>query len=164
MDILGGLKAVLGGGDLFSNIVDTVKEYIPSEQAKLEMQLKVQTLAYDHELKVLEATNEAEKTFNEKIAQYEGTAADLKAVPVIGPVMLFARGSVRPCFCFYTLYMDYMVMSGLWDLDMGTVRGNVFVIMNTLVLGFHFGERALQNIMPLITNMVVAKQEAKNNA
>lgn len=162
MDILGGLAKALGGGDVFSTIIDTVKEYVPSAEKKLELQLKVQAIANDHQLKVLEATNEAEKTFNEKIAQYEGTAADLKAVPILGPVMLFARGSVRPLFCFYTLYMDYMVMSGMWNLEQGPVRGNVFVIMNTLVLGFHFGERALQNIMPLITNMVVAKQEAKN--
>jgi hypothetical protein len=158
MDIFGGLKdLVLGGENPIKTIIDTVKEYVPSDEKKLEMQLKVSDQVNAYNLKVMEAANESERLFNEKLAQYEGTAADLKALPIVGPLMLFVRGSIRPVFCLFTLYLDYMVMSGQWDTHTDQFKGNVFIIMNVLVLGFHFGERALQNVMPLITNLVQVK-------
>jgi len=91
---------------------------------------------------------------------YEGTASDLKSIPVLGAVMLFLRGSQRPVWGFATILLDYQVFSASWKLD-DPIISNAFWVVNFLVLGFLFGERAVTNIMPFITNMIQAKNGAK---
>lgn len=158
----GILNAVTGGGSgLASEIIGAVKDYFPpdmSPEKKAELQLKLGQLALDKEKAVNEAIAESEKAVNDRIASYEGTASDLKAVPILGPLMLFARGAQRPVWGFACLYVDYQVFSGAWNLAAGSQAAATFYIINFLVLGFLFGERAVKNVAPFITDMISAKK------
>jgi hypothetical protein len=92
-----------------------------------------------------------DKEFNKRISDLEGTASDLKSIPIIGPILLFLRGAQRPFWGFATIYLDYQVFSKGWNLDPGSQAGSAFYVINLLVLGFLFGERAIQNVLPYMT-------------
>ena len=162
MGFFEGLANVATGG-LGSAVIDLVKTYFPpnmSEEQKLNVQLAAQQLELQRTMAFNQAQNEAEKTLNERIAMYEGSATDLKAIPILGALMLFLRGSQRPVWGFATILLDYQVFSASWKLD-DPIISNAFWVVNFLVLGFLFGERAVMNVMPFITNMIQAKQGAK---
>lgn len=158
----GILNAVTGGaGGLASEIIGAVKDYLPpdlSPEKKAQMALDLDRLAFEREKAVNAAIAESEKAINDRIASYEGTASDLKAVPILGPLMLFVRGSARPIIEYATLYMDYEVFSGAWTLVPGSQMAGAFYAINLLVLGFLFGERAVKNVAPFITDMISAKK------
>ena len=82
----------------------------------------------------------------------EGTSSDLRSIPVIGALALFLRGLQRPTWGFGILFADYMWLSGVWDLD--EPMTDVIFLVNFLVLGFLFGERAIKNLEPLITKLL----------
>ena len=105
----------------------------------------------------MEAAHQAEAEFNGRIKDLEGTAADLKTIPVLGPVILFLRGCQRPAFGFFTLIMDWLVFSGAWTILSGSRLESAFFTVNLLVLGFLFGERAVKNVMPLFERMMERK-------
>lgn len=155
----GGTGGAVGG--IAGVILDTVKAYLPpdmSPEKKADMALAVQAQAFQHEKDVLSAAHAAEEDVNARIAMYEGTASDLKAIPFLGAIMLFARGAQRPVWGFATILMDYQVFSGAWPLKDGSQTAGAFYILNLLVLGFLFGERAIINVMPFITAMISAKK------
>lgn len=154
----GGLPGAVGG--IAGAILGTVEKYLPPDMSpaqKAEMALAVQAQGFQHEKDVASAIHDAEKDVNDRIAIYEGTASDLKAVPIVGPLMLFARGAQRPVWGFACLFMDYQVFSGAWILKEGTQVAGAFYVVNLLVLGFLFGERAVKNVAPFITQMISAK-------
>jgi hypothetical protein len=126
-----------------------------------ELQVQLKTAVLEHALameqektKQLQAEAEADKenvtALNERVIQMEGTASDLRAIPVLGSIMLFIRGSQRPVWGFATLFIDYQVFSKAWEMPAGDPRSAAFTALNLLVLGFLFGERAVKNVMPLI--------------
>lgn len=158
----GILNAVTGGGSgLAGQILDTVKAYFPPDmppEKQAQMKLDLERLSFEKEKAVDAAIAESEKAVNERIAAYEGTASDLKSVPILGPLMLFARGAQRPVWGFSCLYMDYQVFSGAWALTPGSQAAAAFYVINFLVLGFLFGERAVKNVAPFITDMISAKK------
>lgn len=132
-------------------------------QLQMQMQQEVnrhieqmETLKAQQQKEQNDADDQAMRDMTERIAQLEGTAADLKAVPILGNVMLMARGAQRPLVGYGTMYLDYMVFSGAWKLADG-VQNNAFFLINLLVLAFLFGERAIKNLAPLITDMLAAK-------
>lgn len=59
--------------------------------------------------------------------------------------------------------MDFMVFSGAWKIDefvkivgnntIGTNIESAFWMINFLVLGFLFGERAMKNVLPLFKGL-----------
>lgn len=156
-DIFDG--ATGGAGTLASSIVETASKYFPpsmTDKEKGEAALALQKLGYEHEAQQSAAIEEGEKTLNERIAQYEGTAADLKTIPILGPIMIFARGSQRVVWGFAVLWFDYYWLFGGMDLD--DRQEMALQIINILVLGFLFGERAIQNVMPMFTEMVKARK------
>jgi len=158
--IFDALTKLLPGGSIIDKAIDLAKDYFPPEASKekvMEFQLRAQQLGWEHEKSVAAAMAEAEKSLNERIAQTEGTASDLKSMPILGPVMLFARGSQRPIWGFATLYMDYQVFSGAWTLGDPQVSG-AFYVLNFLVGGFLFGERAIMNVAPMIKDIISAKK------
>lgn len=145
------------GGSLVGNIVDTVKAYFPpsmSDQEKAALEFKVREVAHKQELSLLQATNHMEAEFNQRIKDMEGTASDLKAIKVIGPLVIFLRGLQRPVWGFATLYIDYQVFAGEWKLLADSKQDAAFLVINLLVLGFLFGERALKNVGPVIERMI----------
>ena len=56
--------------------------------------------------------------------------------------------------------MNYMVFSKTWDLSSNQQLESAFWIINFLVLGFLFGERAVKNVAPMVNDMI-AKRAGK---
>ncbi len=159
---MGMLSKVLdvASGGLAKQVIEAVQNYWPPELSpdkKAELQLQLQTLADARERATADAVNEAEKRINERVAQYEGTAADLRGMPLIGPLMLFVRGAFRPVCAYAVLVLDFKVFSGSWSLAQDSQLASAFWVINVLVLGFFFGERAVRNVMPLITETMARK-------
>lgn len=162
----GVLSALTGGGSniaggLAKEIFSTVKDYFPPDmtpEKKAQLQIDIDRLAFDKEKAVTAAIADSEKAVNDRIALYEGTASDLKSIPVLGAVMLFLRGAARPIIEYSCIFMDYEVFSGAWIMQPGSQMAAAFYVINLLVLGFLFGERAVKNVAPFITDMIAAKK------
>lgn len=158
MGILSKITNALGGS-LVGEVLDTVKEYFPPDMPP-EKVAEMEARAKEIENQKLEIVNnaiaESEKAINRRIEIYEGTASDLKSIPVLGPIMLFIRGAQRPVWGFAALYLDFMVFAGQWKITDDTISTS-FMMMNILVLGFLFGERAVKNVTPLLTNFIKSK-------
>ena len=148
-DLFGKITNLLGGS-VFKEVKELAMAYFPpdmSPEKKLEFELKSTELANQRLRDIDAAIASAEKDLNDRIALTEGTASDLKAMPVLGPIMLFLRGSQRPTWGFATMYIDYMVFSKEWVITDPAIS-SAFWMINVLVLGFLFGERAMKNVMP----------------
>lgn len=146
-------------GGLGSSVVEAVKEYYPpsmSDYEKSELDFRIQKAVDEKALKGQELANEAQAEFNNRIAELEGTAKDLKAIPILGPLMLFLRGCQRPIWGYATLYMNFMVFSGHWGQLTASQESSLWII-NLLVLGFLFSERAIKNVTPLIERIIKTK-------
>lgn len=160
MGILDGIVDAMTGG-LGGKIVDAVTKYFPPDmtpEQKANIELAAKNIELQQTAEANRAREAAEVSINERIAMYEGTAKDLLAIPILGSLMLFLRGSQRIVWGLGTIYLDYMVFSGTWDLTKDAILANAFWVVNFLVLGFLFGERAVVNIMPFITEMMKAKK------
>ena len=161
MGLLEKITEVATGG-LAKQVTDLVKAYWPPDmppekvrEFELQAQLLENDRAHDAELVAVEQ----ERIFSERIRDMEGTASDLKGVWFFGPLVLFLRGLQRPVWGFATLWMDWCVFSGGWHLS---DRNEIALqIINCLVLGFLFGERAIMNLMPLINQFMAIKTGVK---
>jgi hypothetical protein len=159
------------GGSAVKTLAEFVNERWPSETDKAAALLEASKLDLEkvkednlQTIRVLTVANEAEKEFNERTVALEGTAIDVKSVWLIGPFILLLRGMQRPVWGFATMWMDFRVMSGSWDVmlwqknDGGnnfiTPEGFILIIINFLVLAFLFGERALVNILPVLNPII----------
>lgn len=154
MGLLSELKNffVGGGTSMIKDIGDIVKDYLPPDIApekKFEMELRMKKLEYALNVKTMEAIGDAERNLNRRISDLEGTAKDLMAVPVLGNLMLFLRGCQRPIWGFATMYIDHQVFSGAWVISDEKLQ-SAFWVLNLLVTGFLFGERAVKNVVPMV--------------
>lgn len=139
---------------------DTVEQYFPTPESKLQAKLAFDEAAAKQEKQQLDSALAFADSLNERIAQQEGTAADLRAVPFVGPALICLRGAQRPVWGYAVLYMDYMVYSRQWQISpVDQEQAAVFYVINFLVLGFLFGERAIINVLPLVQNFLAT---AKN--
>ncbi len=149
------------GGGIIKEGFDIVKAYFPpsmTEQQKTEAQLAFEQYAHAKELDIARLANETEREFNRRLKDLEGTAADLKTIPIIGHMVIFLRGAQRPAWGIFVLVADYMTFSGAWNLSAdGQLRSMLFAV-NILVLGFLFGERAVKNVTPFIAEFLSAKK------
>lgn len=131
---------------------------VVSEQFKMAVmsnQLQLATLAAQREKDDAQASLEAEKALTDRIVQLEGTAADLKGVPILGPLMLFLRGAQRIVVGYGVFFADYQWFSGAFTLNESQTQ-LLFAI--TLMVGLVlFGERAIKNVSPLLTDMIKAR-------
>lgn len=146
-----------------ATIVDTVKGYFPpsmSEAEKAELSMRITQSANEQANKAAQIAIEEQAEFNQRIKDMEGTASDLKAIPIVGTLILFLRGCQRPAWGYSTLYIDFMVFSGKWS-KLTEIQESALWVINLLVLGFLFGERAIKNVTPLIERMIKAKVGAK---
>ena len=162
MDFFSKTVDFLTGG-MGSKIVDVVVGQFPdrlSEEDKSRLRMSVESATREHEVRLLEIAKDKDVEFNRRLREMEGTAKDLKQFGYLGSLVVFLRGLQRPLWGYGVLYMDFMVFSGRWNLvpliDSGNnvrIGGNIdsaFWVINFLVLGFLFGERAMKNVMPLI--------------
>lgn len=139
------------GGSLFKEIKDGVMEYFPPDmtpQAKAEAEMKIQEFLHKKQLDANAILNESANQLNQRIAEQEGTAKDLKTIPVLGAFIIFLRGVQRPLWGFATLYMDNKWFFGVYEFS--EKQETALMVINILVLGFLFGERAIKNLEPLI--------------
>jgi len=150
-------------GGLGSKIIDTVLAQFPgqlSDDQKAAITAAIVKATREHELTLLNLANEQDNEFNSRIKEMEGTAGDLMQFGVIGKVIVFLRGLQRPLWGFAVMVMDFNVFSGEWNLAdlsksvgenvVGTNVESAFWLINFLVLGFLFGERAMKNVLPLL--------------
>lgn len=139
------------GGSLFKEIKEGVMAYFPpdmSPQQKAAAEQKVNELLLEKQKAANAALQSAADALDKRIAEQEGTASDLKSIPLLGPVMLFLRGAQRPVWGFSTLYMDFK-----WFFEVHAFteqQQTAMIVINILVLGFLFGERTIKNLEPLI--------------
>lgn len=144
MSVLDKIGGFLGGG-LGSKIADIVGARIEdkskAELARLELEKAIGDR--EHELeKVLIAE------FNERTIALEGTASDLRDLPIVGSVVIFLRGAFRPLFAYFVAYLDFVYF--IKGMSWGEQQESLLWAVNMLVMGFFFGERAMKNVMPLV--------------
>ena len=157
-DIWTGLTGSTGGG-LIDKALDTVKDYFPPDMSpsqKAELEYKLKQMGLEADLALREADNQSEQLLNQRIAEYEGTAKDLKALPIVGPIMIFLRGLQRPAWGIAAMWMDYQWFA-VWS-DLSEQQELALVMINLLVLGFLFGERAIKNLAPIIKQFMEARK------
>lgn len=159
MGILEKLGDIVGGS-LFKEAKEIVMAYWPPEEPpekKLELQARLNEIELTKARQIDQAIAEAEQRITERIALTEGSAQDLRAIPIVGPVVLFLRGLQRPVWGYATLFGDAMWFMGKWQLN--EQQESALWVINFLVLGFLFGERAVQNVAPLIAE-IMSKRRA----
>jgi len=150
-DIFSGIVSAVTGnvGGVASSIVNTVSAYFPpsmSDKEKAELALIIGQAEHQRELSVINAVNKAQLDFQEFTKEMEGTAGDLKTIPLLGNIIIFIRGAQRPIWGIFVLFADYQVFSKMWELD--PQQTSILFALNILVLTFLFGERAVKNLMP----------------
>lgn len=159
--ILEKLTGILSGS-LFREAKDLVMAYWPPEaspERKLELQAKLNAIELEKLRQIDHAIAEAEQRITDRIALTEGSAQDLRTIPVVGPAVLFLRGLQRPAWGYATLYGDAMWFMGRWQLN--AQQESALWVINFLVLGFLFGERAVQNVAPLIGEILAKRATGK---
>lgn len=157
-DIFTSIANVATGG-LAKEIISKVSEYFPPDmtpEQKALLELEMHKLEFAREVATDKAIEAAEESINKRIEIYEGTAKDLMSIPVLGALMLFLRGSQRTIWGFATIYFDYKWL--VENLMLSEQQQTALILINLLVLGFLFGERAIKNLAPLITDLLVAKK------
>lgn len=161
-------------GGIGSKIVDKVLKQIPdrlSDEQKAQMKIAITVATREHELELLKLAKEQDDTFNKRIKELEGTASDLEQFGILGKIIIFLRGTQRPLWGYSVLYMDFMVFSGSWNITkqaqamgnnmVGSNIESAFWVINFLVLGFLFGERAMKNVLPLFKGLQINTNEKK---
>ncbi|GFM37733.1 hypothetical protein [Desulfovibrio psychrotolerans] len=159
-------------GGIVSTIADTVKDYFPpsmSEGEKAALATRIREAEHRREVQLMQLAVEADKEVTRRAAELEGTAADLKTLPVVGRLIIFVRGCQRPLWGLFTMYMDWQVFSGGWQIELSaehgwTPHGLAFWTVNLLVLGFLFGERTVRNLLPLVTQFMGTRATARETA
>jgi hypothetical protein len=119
-----------------------------SEEDRYAAEQATESALREFALQVQALDGEQQAEFNKRIKDLEGTASDLKAVPLVGPVILLLRGAFRPLFSYATAYWDFLYFTGSVTLD--DEGQTLLYLVNALVLSFYFGERALKNLLPII--------------
>jgi hypothetical protein len=148
-------------GGIGEKIIETVREYFPpalSEADRVKIEVAIREASRQHELRLIALAQREQQAFDQRVKELEGTAADLRQFGFIGKIVIFLRGIQRPIWGFFVLYLDLMVFSGRWEfrgVESGGASGalpldllSAFWVVNFLVLGFLFGERAMRNVMP----------------
>ena len=149
------------GGSLFKEIKEGVMSYFPpdmSPQQKAEAALNVERFLHSKQMEASKVLAESAAQLDRRISEQEGTAKDLMGMPVLGRLVLFLRGLQRPVWGFATLYMDYLwffateakVVDGALVPMFSEQQQTAMIVINALVLGFLFGERAIKNLEPLL--------------
>lgn len=138
-------------GNLFKEIKEGVMSYFPPDltpQQKAEIELNLERFLHKKEIEANKIIAESAQQLDKRIEQQEGTASDLKQLPIIGNIILFLRGLQRPAWGFFTMYIDHKWFTTVTDYT--EQQQTALIVINVLVLGFLFGERTIKNLEPLI--------------
>lgn len=160
MSLIDKVASLFGGG-LVDSVIKTVEKYLPPDMSpseKATMELDLQRMAFEKQKQADAMMADAERRVTERISLLEGTATDLRSIPLLGPAMLFLRGSQRPTWGFAVMYADMMWFSGKWGV-MTVQQESALWVINLLVLGFVFGERAVANLAPIISDIMSRRKQ-----
>lgn len=175
MSLFGKVVDFLSGG-IGEKIVDTVKDYFPpklTESERMKLEEVIRKAAREHELQLLNLAQQEQQMFDDRIREMEGTAKDLQQFGRLGEVVVFLRGMQRPIWGFFVLYLDYAVfVQNKWPTvsiqnateSVGLDFQSAFWMINFLVLGFLFGERAMRNVLPLLQKRLGGSAPAETEA
>ena len=122
------------------------------QQAVLDQKVQLQTIDAQRAKDDAAADNEADRIQTARMAAMEGTASDLKAIPIAGPIMLFVRGSQRIIISYGTAWIDYLWLSG--GMMLNDMQQRLLFTASLLVFVVLFGERAVKNIAPLVIELL----------
>lgn len=154
------LGNVLSGESLVKQLGDVADRFITTKEEKAEFEKAIRELAHKQELDLAEIAHQADVEFNTRIKDLEGTAKDLLQAGWLGKIVLFLRGSQRSLWGYGTFYFNLMYFSGRLSL---THDGeSLLYIIDVLVLGFLFGERAVKNVAPLVKDIIDKKRSNQN--
>lgn len=131
------------------------------KQLEADHQVELQKLALAKAQQEAQAADQAERNVTDRSAKYEGTAADLLQAGLPGRILLFLRSSIRPLFAYGVGYVDFQVFSKHWPIQPQSEESVTFLVANALVLGFWFGERFLQNVLPIVLDWMAKRQAGK---
>ncbi|MBR8537649.1 hypothetical protein KDU71_18915 [Carboxylicivirga sediminis] len=143
------------------DILNLVDEFTASDAEKEKMKRLLSEAIYEQELEDQLKECEAKEELLERIRELEGTTADLKQFGWWGRFIRFLRGAQRPLWGFAVLFIDLMVFFDCIIIHDGSNLEFVFNVINFLVLGFLFGERALKNVIPLVSQMNASRRESQ---
>lgn len=141
------------GGSMFKEIKEGVVSYFPpdmSQQQKAEFELKLERLLIEKQANANELLRQSANQLDKRINEQEGLANELKSVPFVGMIVILLRGIQRPFWVFATLVLDYKWFFD--ELTLNDTQQTTLIIINSLVLGFMFGERAVQNLVPALAS------------
>lgn len=148
-------------GGLGEKIVDGIQAYFPPDMTpaeKAQLEIAIKDMAHRQELELQQLAAEQDLEFNNRIRDLEGTAKDLMQFGWLGRIVVFLRGCQRPAWGILVMYMDIQWFSGNWP-GMTEQQESALWVVNLLVLGFLFGERAVKNVMPVITEMMAKRAQ-----
>ncbi len=143
---------------VFKDVGDLIDRFVTTGAEKQQIKTELMDLKHRHEMEAVKLSLAAEQEFNQRVKELEGTAKDLHQSGWLGKVVLFMRGAQRPLWGYFVSYMEYMVFAGNWSLKGNEKLESAFWIINFLVLGFLFGERAVKNVAPLVSEMMGKKK------
>ena len=148
------------GGSLFDGIADTVMKYLPPDLTptqRAEIELKIQEQLHKKQVEANKVMADASAALDKRINQQEGTAKDLQQFGWVGKLVVFLRGIQRPAWGFGTFWIDIQWFFGT-GIEFSLTQERALLVINLLVLGFLFGERAVKNLTPLLTDVFGAKK------
>ena len=157
MKLLDKIQALIGNS-LIKDVGELIDRFVTTGSEKQQIKNELMELKHRHEVEAVKLSLEADQEFNQRIKDLEGTAQDLHQSGWLGKVVLFMRGAQRPLWGYFVAYMDFMVFAGYWNLNENEKLESAFWIINFLVLGFLFGERAVKNVAPMIGEMMSKKK------
>lgn len=160
MSLIDKVASLFGGG-LVDSVLKTVEKYLPPDMSPSEkalMELELQRMAFEKQKQADAMMADAERRVTERISLLEGTATDLRSIPFVGHIMLFIRGAQRPLWGFTTMWADGMWFSGEWG-ELSQQQESALWLINMLVLSFLFGERAVANLAPVISDMMSRRKQ-----
>lgn len=152
------IKNFLGGNNPLKTIGDQVDRFVQTKEEKAEFKMLIQQAAHKQEMALQEIAFRQDQEFNQRIKDLEGTSSDLRQAGIFGRFVLFLRGLQRPLWGYGVLALDFYVFSGRWHVPQGSQLESILWVVNFLVLGFLFGERAVQNVAPLIKEIIAKKK------
>jgi len=156
--LVSGIKTLLTGavGDRIAGILDRVAPEKLSEAEKARIKMEVDAVEHEQRIEIIEKIQDEVAAFYQLIKDLEGTAKDLMQFGFLGKVVIFLRGIQRPLFGFGTFVWDWIYFSTPGDYDPDKTK--ILLVINLLVLGFLFGERAIKNLTPVIMMIFTGKK------
>jgi len=150
------IKGVAGffGGDTGKEVVGFIRDRFPaklSDADLAEIQAATEQREAERKETAMEWAANEQANFNQFTTDMEGTASDLKGVPILGPIIIFFRGMFRPIFSYFVMYLDFVWFVGTSDFN--EQQSTAMIVINLIVLVFFFGERAVKNLAPLIARV-----------